>query len=171
MNFPTSVWWLSFNGIWMTASLFKFLGLFLIFWPISIMWFFSWSLLFLRFLSLSGLLTIIWTIPCTPIIIGINVTLLLDGVFEFSSKVQILVSFFVFCYFHWSAGTSVSLIRQVLFFCFCIITSFSHLSYMTVFHWNISVNKFPQVSRNLSLFQLTSTTCCSLDSLYSSSDF
>ena len=49
--FHISVSWLSFTGVWVTASLFKSPGLFSVFWPISIIQLFQWSPLVLLFPS------------------------------------------------------------------------------------------------------------------------
>ena len=58
--FHTSVsWWLS-TGVWVTASLFQFPGLFLIFWLILKMLSFGWSPLALLFLSPPVPLSILW---------------------------------------------------------------------------------------------------------------
>ena len=49
--FHISVNWWSFTGVWETANLFKFPGLFSVFWLSSIMLYFAWSPLVLLFPS------------------------------------------------------------------------------------------------------------------------
>ena len=53
--FYINVSWWPFTGVWVTASLLRSLGLFLVFWPILTMLFFRWSQLILSFPSLPNL--------------------------------------------------------------------------------------------------------------------
>ena len=95
--FHISVSWWSFTGDWVTASLLKSPGLFSVFWPFSIKQLFGWSPLGRQLPNLPGPLII--TVPKAPITIGIIVTMFCSF-FQFSSKVEVLVSLFTFFQFY-----------------------------------------------------------------------
>ena len=58
--FHISINWLPFTGVWVTASLLKSPGLFSVFWPISTLLSFGWSLLVFLFPILSVPFPVFW---------------------------------------------------------------------------------------------------------------
>ena len=106
-----------FTGVWVTASLLKSPGLFLVFCQFSTMLSFRWPPLVLQLPSpFSNPLV---TVPNAPITIGIIVTCMFHSFFNSLARSRYL-SFFShsFSFILWSAWTAKSTILQVLF-CFC----------------------------------------------------
>ena len=86
-----SVSWCSFTGVWVTASLLKSPGLFLVFWPFSIMQSFGWSPLVRQLPSPFN--NPLVTVPKALITIGIIVTFMFHSFFNSLARLRYL-SFF-----------------------------------------------------------------------------
>ena len=113
-------WWSS-SGVWVTASLLKSPGLFLVFWPFSIMLSFGWSPPVRQFSKSSNLFSNpLVTVPNAPMTIGIIVTFMFHSFFQFPSKVEVLVLLFTFFQFYSvvSRDSKVDYVASSLFF-FC----------------------------------------------------
>ena len=107
-----------FTEVWVTASLLKSPGLFLVFWQFSTM--LSFWLVSTRpptSKSSSPFSNPLVTVPNAPITIGIIVTCMFHSFFSSLARSRYL-SFFShsFSFILWSAGTAKSTILQVLFF-------------------------------------------------------
>ena len=108
--FHISISWWSFTGDWVTASLLKSPGLFSVFWPSSMMLLFGWSPLGCRLPNLPA-----------PITIGIIVTFMFHSFFQFSSKVEVLISLFIFFQFYSVVGRDIKVDSFADFiFCFFV---------------------------------------------------
>ena len=85
------------------------------------------------------------TVPKAPITIGIIVTFMFHSFFQFSSKVEVLISLFhthSFRFILWSAGTAKSTILQIfffLFFFFLLIIIRSGL--LAEIRWSVCISK------------------------------
>ena len=123
--FHTSVNWWFFTGVWVTASLLRSPGLFLVFWPTSTMLLFRWSLLVLRFPTPPGLLLNLWgsfqvhqlqlvspSPSCSIVYLGVRKDVSISLFFRF------LLIFTL-----GSAGVAKSSLRQVLFFLLTVTRS------------------------------------------------
>ena len=105
------------------ATLLKSLRFFLVFEPNIIMPSFGWSLLTLLFPSPPVPLSILWWLDRTPQLQLVSPSLSCSIVFQFSSKVHVLIFSFSFSFTQWSIGTAKFTIWQFLFFFLTIITS------------------------------------------------
>ena len=120
--FHTSVsWWFS-TGVWGTASLFKYPGLFSVFWPILIMLQSGWSLLVLWFLSLPAPLPILWKLFRAHQLQLVSLSPSCSMIFFCSLARSWYLSLFLlsFDFTQWSVGKAKFSIRQVLLFCWLL---------------------------------------------------
>ena len=114
--FHTSVSYWFLTRVWLTASLLKFLGLFSVFWPISTMPLFGQSPPVTLFSRLLILVLILWW--QLQLVLS---SLWCSTVFQFPSKVEVLIYSHSFNFTLWSADTTKFAILQVLFFLFCFL--------------------------------------------------
>ena len=96
--FHISVSWWSFTGVWVTASLLKSPGLLSVFWPLSVVLMISTRSPTSK--SSRPFNNPLVTVPKAPITIGIIVTFMFHSFFQFSCKVEVLISLFTFCQFY-----------------------------------------------------------------------
>ena len=115
--FPSCIsWWFSIE-VWVTTSLLKSPGLFLVFCLIynAVVWMVSTCPLIFRSSSLSA--NRLMTVVSAPITIDITVTFMFHSLFGSLARSWYLSLFSLsFSFTLWSTGTAKSSIRQVLFF-------------------------------------------------------
>ena len=127
-----SVHWWSFTGVWVRAIHLKSPGFSLIFWSISILLQFGWSLLVLLFPSPPVSPSILWRLYKDLQLLLVSSSLSCSTVvvffFQFPSKVLVLIFLFAFIQFYSvvSRGSKVSYSANSLFL--LISTSYGHLS-------------------------------------------
>ena len=146
-GFHISISWWSFTGDWVTASLLKSPGLFLVFWSFSIMLLFGWSPLGCQLPNSPGPSI---TVPKAPITIGIIVTFMFHSFFNSLARSSVIIIIII------------------------ILLSYSLQVFPTsVTCWFSLESEWQQVSSGLydsSQYSGQSQQCC-LDSLESSADF
>ena len=118
-----------FTGVWVTASLLKSPGLFLVFWPFSIMLSFGWSPL-VRQLP-SPPVSLVYFIYCSKRTNynWFNCHLHVPQFFQFPSKVEVLIFLFTFIQFYSvvSRDCKVDYFVSSLFLLIIIIILFASL--------------------------------------------
>ena len=114
-NISVSRWF--FTGVWVTASLLKYPGLFSVYCHLDGLHPSA------NFQSSSPFSNPLVTVPNTPITIGIIVTCMFHSFFN-SLAMSRYSSFFShsFSFILWSVGTAKSTILQVLFFCWLLLS-------------------------------------------------
>ena len=121
--FFISVSWWFLTRVWVTTSLLKSPGLFLVFWLILMTLLFGGFPLVFLFLSPPIACTnSLVTVSSAPITIGIIVTFTFNRFWVLVQGLGIYLSSLSFSFTLWSARSAKSTIRQVLFFC-CITRS------------------------------------------------
>ena len=139
--FPTSANWWSFTGVWATASLLKFPGLFLVFWLILVMLQSGWShQLILWFLNLTVPLSSLWRLFQVLQLQLVSLSTSFSITFPVFWPIFSLFSIFLI-FTLLSTGMAKSTIWQVPFFLLTITKS----NLWARIKWSVSISKFQRI--------------------------
>ena len=84
----------------------------------------------------------LFTVPKAPITIGIIVTFMFHSFFQFSSKVKVLISLFIFFQFYSVVCRDIIIIIIIIIIICLYIAGFSR---QLVFHWNLRDRTSPRI--------------------------